>query len=69
MSRGTECVSVDMDFKLDQNLVGLDVVTNSSILQLWYPRLFASQQSLVIFFKRKIVKSGLFVKRVDMFLI
>ena len=32
VARGTECVSVDIDFKVDQNLVGLDIVTSSSIL-------------------------------------
>ena len=69
MSRGTECVSVDRGFKVDQNLVGLDVVTSSSILQLWYSCFFAPQQSLVICFKRKIVKFCLFAKRVDMFFI
>ena len=67
MSRGTECVSVDMDFKVDQNLVGLDVVTSSSILQFWYSCFFAPQQGLVTFFRRKIIKSCFFVKRVGMF--
>ena len=32
VARGTECISVDIDFKVDQNLVGLNIVTSSSIL-------------------------------------